>query len=201
MAEPERANEIVKRAAFFAQAEADRPTQVIVECIESHRERFGVEPICTVLSEHGYPIAPSRVVRFGPPKLSDRSLLGLADFCESSVAIPPRHELCLLDPFAQRLGRTNPQLTRDRMDRHVRRRVLALGDRLGRSTRPPLAPRARASPEHVLIAEGITAASSSCLDLLWLSLIVLRLQKLTPLTYTRCPCRLEVRFSVRLGDS
>lgn len=89
MAEPERANEIVKRAAFFAQAEADRPTQVIVECIESHRERFGVEPICTVLSEHGYPIAPSRVVRFGPPKLSDRSLLGLADFCESSVAIPP----------------------------------------------------------------------------------------------------------------
>ncbi len=27
--------------------------------IEAHKSRFGVEPICTVLSEHGCPIAPS----------------------------------------------------------------------------------------------------------------------------------------------
>jgi Integrase core domain/HTH-like domain len=32
---------------------------VIVDYIESHRDRFGVEPICTVLSEHGCSIAPS----------------------------------------------------------------------------------------------------------------------------------------------
>jgi putative transposase len=32
---------------------------VIVDYIESHRDRFGVEPICTVLSEHGLKIAPS----------------------------------------------------------------------------------------------------------------------------------------------
>jgi putative transposase len=32
---------------------------VIVDYIESHRDRFGVEPICAVLSEHGLPIAPS----------------------------------------------------------------------------------------------------------------------------------------------
>lgn len=32
---------------------------MIVDYIESHRDRFGVEPICTVLSEHGCPIAPS----------------------------------------------------------------------------------------------------------------------------------------------
>jgi transposase InsO family protein len=32
---------------------------VIVDYIESHRDRFGVEPICTVLSEHGVKIAPS----------------------------------------------------------------------------------------------------------------------------------------------
>jgi transposase InsO family protein len=32
---------------------------VIVDYIESYRDRFGVEPICTVLSEHGCLIAPS----------------------------------------------------------------------------------------------------------------------------------------------
>ena len=32
---------------------------MIVDYIESHRDRFGVEPICTVLSEHGCLIAPS----------------------------------------------------------------------------------------------------------------------------------------------
>jgi len=30
-----------------------------VAFIEGHRERFGVQPICRVLSEHGCPIAPS----------------------------------------------------------------------------------------------------------------------------------------------
>jgi transposase InsO family protein len=32
---------------------------VIVAYIDSYRSRFGVEPICTVLTEHGVPIAPS----------------------------------------------------------------------------------------------------------------------------------------------
>lgn len=32
---------------------------MIVDYIESHRDRFGVEPICAVLSEHGVTIAPS----------------------------------------------------------------------------------------------------------------------------------------------
>lgn len=32
---------------------------MIVEYIDEHRDRFGVEPICRVLSEHGMPIAPS----------------------------------------------------------------------------------------------------------------------------------------------
>src|SRR5690606_36087255 len=34
------------------------PTQVIVAYIDGYRERFGVEPICVVLSEHGMKIAP-----------------------------------------------------------------------------------------------------------------------------------------------
>lgn len=32
---------------------------MIVDYIDKHRDRFGVEPICTVLSEHGITIAPS----------------------------------------------------------------------------------------------------------------------------------------------
>jgi putative transposase len=32
---------------------------VIVAYIDAHRDRFGIEPICAVLAEHGIPIAPS----------------------------------------------------------------------------------------------------------------------------------------------
>jgi len=32
---------------------------VIVDYIDAHRDRFGVEPICRVLCEHGCQIAPS----------------------------------------------------------------------------------------------------------------------------------------------
>lgn len=32
---------------------------MIVDYIDVHRHRFGVEPICEVLSEHDMPIAPS----------------------------------------------------------------------------------------------------------------------------------------------
>ena len=32
---------------------------MIVDYIDAHRDRFGVEPICTVLTEHGLTIAPS----------------------------------------------------------------------------------------------------------------------------------------------
>ena len=31
----------------------------VIEFIDAHRHRFGVEPICRVLREHGLPIAPS----------------------------------------------------------------------------------------------------------------------------------------------
>lgn len=32
---------------------------MIVDYIDAHRDRFGVDPICTVLAEHDLPIAPS----------------------------------------------------------------------------------------------------------------------------------------------
>ena len=42
---------------------------MIVEFIDTHRDRFGVEPICRVLSEHGCKIAPNTywVARKRPP--------------------------------------------------------------------------------------------------------------------------------------
>ena len=35
------------------------PTGLIVDYIDAHRQKFGVVPICRVLTEHGMPIAPS----------------------------------------------------------------------------------------------------------------------------------------------
>ena len=66
-AELKRANAILKAASTFLLRGRARPaTSLIVEFIRSHHRHreagglvWGVEPICTVLSEHGLPIAPS----------------------------------------------------------------------------------------------------------------------------------------------
>src|SRR3954464_10414191 len=43
----------------FLRAGARPATATLVEFIDEHRERFGVEPICRLLSEHGLKISPS----------------------------------------------------------------------------------------------------------------------------------------------
>ncbi len=48
-----RANDILKAAASFFGAELRPPVAEIVDFIDEYRHRFGVEPICRVLSEHG----------------------------------------------------------------------------------------------------------------------------------------------------
>ncbi|MGC5258908.1 IS3 family transposase [Gordonia sp. DT218] len=59
-AELRRANEILKTAsAFFGSGGGRPPTAVIVDYIDAHKDRFGVDPICRVLTEHGMQIAPS----------------------------------------------------------------------------------------------------------------------------------------------
>ncbi|HKA02870.1 MAG TPA: IS3 family transposase [Acidimicrobiales bacterium] len=59
-AELRRANEILKTAsAFFGRGGARPPTALIVDYVDAHRDRFGVEPICRVLTEHELAIAPS----------------------------------------------------------------------------------------------------------------------------------------------
>nr|WP_245862834.1 IS3 family transposase [Georgenia soli] len=54
-----RANEILKSAGVFLRAGARPATAVICRFIDENRARFGVEPICRVLTEHGCKIAPS----------------------------------------------------------------------------------------------------------------------------------------------
>ncbi|MET7770955.1 hypothetical protein [Nocardia sp. NPDC005366] len=46
---------------------------MIVDYIDTHKEEFGVEPICRVLTEHGCPIAPSNYydTRNRPPSKRD----------------------------------------------------------------------------------------------------------------------------------
>ena len=64
-AELRRANEILKTAsAFFAAGGARPSTQVKLCYIHAYRHRFGVEPICAVLSEHGMKIAPQTYYRW-----------------------------------------------------------------------------------------------------------------------------------------
>ncbi|WCO67124.1 IS3 family transposase [Iamia majanohamensis] len=57
--ELKRANEILLAASSFFRAGARPATALVVAFIDEHRDRFGVEPICRVLCEHGVGIAPS----------------------------------------------------------------------------------------------------------------------------------------------
>ena len=47
---------------------------MIVDYIDSHRESFGVEPICAVLAEAGIVIAPATYYARRPARLSDPAI-------------------------------------------------------------------------------------------------------------------------------
>ena len=47
---------------------------MVVGFIDDHRDRFGVEPICRLLSKHGVPIAPSTYYAFKTRPVSARAL-------------------------------------------------------------------------------------------------------------------------------
>ena len=47
---------------------------MLVEYIDEHRDRFGVEPICRVLTQHGVPIAPSGYYAFKSRPASARAI-------------------------------------------------------------------------------------------------------------------------------
>ncbi|MFC5210385.1 IS3 family transposase [Pseudonocardia sulfidoxydans] len=74
-AELRRANEILKTAsAFFGSGGAGPSTQVRLLFVHEHRSRFGVEPICAVLSEHGVQVAPQTYYRWRARPVTDRQL-------------------------------------------------------------------------------------------------------------------------------
>lgn len=57
--------------------------------IDDHRDRFGVEPICRVLSEHNLQVAPSGYYAFKSRKPSKRSLSDAAVWdVNGQVAVP-----------------------------------------------------------------------------------------------------------------
>src|SRR5690625_3443287 len=58
----------------FLRGGARPPTQVLIEFIDAHRQEFGVEPICRVLTEHGIPIAPSTYYEARSRQPSKRTL-------------------------------------------------------------------------------------------------------------------------------
>ncbi|MFT3851359.1 MAG: IS3 family transposase [Ilumatobacteraceae bacterium] len=64
-----RANEILKAASGFLRRGARPPVPQVIAFIDAHRARFGVEPICRVLTEHGCKVAPNTywVARKRPP--------------------------------------------------------------------------------------------------------------------------------------
>lgn len=47
---------------------------MVVQFIDDHRDRFGVEPICRVLTQHGVPIAPSGYYAFKSRPASARAI-------------------------------------------------------------------------------------------------------------------------------
>ncbi|WP_241245166.1 IS3 family transposase [Microbacterium sp. KRD172] len=72
--ELKRANEILLAASKFLRAGARPATAVVVQFIDDHRDRFGVEPICRVLTEHGVKIAPSGYYAFKKRPVSARTV-------------------------------------------------------------------------------------------------------------------------------
>ncbi|MEU6231417.1 IS3 family transposase [Streptomyces sp. NPDC047042] len=58
-AELRRANEILKAASGFLRGRARPAVETLVAFIDAHRQVFGVEPICRVLTSHGLKIATS----------------------------------------------------------------------------------------------------------------------------------------------
>jgi putative transposase len=65
---------------------------VVVAFIDDHRERFGVEPICRLLCEHGAKVAPNSYYAHRKRPASARA--------ERDEQVLPRSERCMLIPPA-----------------------------------------------------------------------------------------------------
>ncbi len=71
--ELKRANEILVCGVLVLRAGARPATAVVVQFIDDHRDRFGVGPICRVLTEHGVRIGPSGYYAFKSRRASARA--------------------------------------------------------------------------------------------------------------------------------
>lgn len=70
-----RGNGPAEKAGTAPRADFHRPAfAVVIAFVDDHRDRFGVAPICRVLSEHGVPIAPNSYYAHKTRALSARAV-------------------------------------------------------------------------------------------------------------------------------
>ena len=125
---------------------------MVVAFIDDHRDRFGVAPICRVLSEHGVPIAPSGYYAFKSRPVSARALRDAELVVEIERVFHDRNKgrgICGARKVWRLLAREGIEVGRGRVERLMRAQGLR-GVRRGKqfvTTRPD--PGAQRPVDHV----------------------------------------------------
>ena len=125
---------------------------MVVAFIDDYKDRFGVAPICRVLSEHGVPIAPSGYYAFKSRPVSARALRDAELVVEIERVFHDRNKgrgICGARKVWWLLAREGIEVGRGRVERLMRAQGLR-GVRRGKqfvTTRPD--PGAQRPPDHV----------------------------------------------------
>ena len=114
---------------------------MVVAFIDDHRDRFGVAPICRVLSEHGVPIAPSGYYAFKSRPVSARALRDAELVVEIERVFHDRNKgrgICGARKVWRLLAREGIEVGRGRVERLMRAQGLrgVRRDRQFVTTRP-----------------------------------------------------------------
>lgn len=130
----------------------------IVAFIDAHRERFGVEPICRVLSEHGCKIAPNTywVARKRPP--SARAVRDAELVTEIRRVYEANLFVYGADKIWAQLNRERIPVGRGRVERLMRQQGLS-GARRGKAFTITTTPDDRRERPADLVARAFTASA------------------------------------------
>jgi len=123
---------------------------VVVEFIDAHRDRFGVAPICRVLSEHGCPIAPRTYYAFKTRPASARAIRDEQLLVEiRRVHAASRGGLYGVRKVWRQLLNEGVEVGRERVARLMRAEGLQ-GVRRGRAVRTTIPDEAAARPADLV---------------------------------------------------
>ena len=120
-----RANEILKAASAFFARELDPRLATLVAFITEHKDRFGVEPICAVLTEFGVKIAPSTYYAARMRPKSAREVRDEELMKEIQRVYDENYRVYGAEKIWQQLGREGVTVGRCRVERLMRRLGLA----------------------------------------------------------------------------